>query len=415
LTQRELVTLRGLEVARAVLLAAFVVGLAVSISLSQIALTGLLIWVLLARWQGMLGPLRWPLWPPIAAFTAWSVVAALASTRPLESLVESKHLLTLGTVLIIANVLPDAATARKVASWLLLAVALAAAASLVQVAACPDQEVRPHATTLVGKFMRKCWRARGFYSIYMTLAGVLAMTVTAALPPLSRVGAHTRWLLPAWIVSLTALALTYVRGAWLGLGAGVLVVVAGLGRRGLAAAGVMLALAVALAAGLPEVRARVASIVDPANDTARDRMAMLEVGLRLTGRHPIVGIGPGQLKHIYAQEAPPEAMRRATSHVHNTPLQIALERGLPGLAMWLWIFVAFFRRAGTILVRLPAEPPGDRALVLGSLAALATFMVAGLFEFNFGDTEVLLVATTLMALPFVVAAGRVSADPCQPA
>src|SRR5207245_11010583 len=138
---------------------------AASLPLAQSALTCLLSSVLLARRQGMPGPLRWPLGPPIAAFTAWSVVAALASTRPLESLVESKHLLTLGTVLIIANVLPDAATARKVASWLLLAVAVAAAASLVQVAGCPDQEVRPHATTLAGKFMRKCWRARGFYSI----------------------------------------------------------------------------------------------------------------------------------------------------------------------------------------------------------------------------------------------------------
>lgn len=31
------------------------------------------------------------------------------------------------------------------------------------------------------------------------------------------------------------------------------------------------------------------------------------------------------------------------------------------------------------------------------------FLVAGLFEYNFGDTEVVLVAVALMALPFVVA------------
>src|SRR5207302_8947477 len=67
------VTLRRFELARAVLLAAFVVGLAASISLAQLALTGLLLWVLLARWQGMLGALRWPLWPPIAAFAAWTL------------------------------------------------------------------------------------------------------------------------------------------------------------------------------------------------------------------------------------------------------------------------------------------------------------------------------------------------------
>jgi len=40
--------------------------------------------------------------------------------------------------------------------------------------------------------------------------------------------------------------------------------------------------------------------------------------------------------------------------------------------------------------------------VLGSIAAIAAFLVAGLFEYNFGDTEVLLVALALMALPFVV-------------
>src|SRR5207237_2943962 len=35
-------------------------------------------------------------------------------------------------------------------------------------------------------------------------------------------------------------------------------------------------------------------------------------------------------------------------------------------------------------------------------AAIAAFLVAGLFEYNFGDTEVLLVAVALMALPFGV-------------
>jgi hypothetical protein len=43
--------------------------------------------------------------------------------------------------------------------------------------------------------------------------------------------------------------------------------------------------------------------------------------------------------------------------------------------------------------------------VLGSLAALVAFLVGGLFEYNFGDTEVLLVALVLMALPFALRAG----------
>jgi len=43
--------------------------------------------------------------------------------------------------------------------------------------------------------------------------------------------------------------------------------------------------------------------------------------------------------------------------------------------------------------------------VLGSLAAVVAFLVAGLFEYSFGDTEVLLVAMALMALPFALRAG----------
>ena len=55
-----------------------------------------------------------------------------------------------------------------------------------------------------------------------------------------------------------------------------------------------------------------------------------------------------------------------------------------------------------MLRRVPPENEEARALVLGSMAAIVAFLVAGLFEYNFGDTEVLLVALALMALPFVV-------------
>ena len=146
-------------------------------------------------------------------------------------------------------------------------------------------------------------------------------------------------------------------------------------------------------------------MLDPADLTARERVVMLHVGLRLVREHPVAGIGPGQVKHVYPTYAPPEALRRHTGHLHDTPLQIAVERGLVGLALWLWIFVAFFVRAVGVLRRVPAQAAADRALVVGALAAVAAFLVAGLFEYNFGDTEVLLAMLSVMALPFVVERG----------
>jgi O-antigen ligase len=133
---------------------------------------------------------------------------------------------------------------------------------------------------------------------------------------------------------------------------------------------------------------------------------MLSAGLALVAEHPLAGIGPGQVRRLYPEYAPPHAVRRHTSHLHNTPLQIAVERGLVGLALWLWIFAAFFVRSVGIWRRLPADAAQDRALVAGCVAAIVALLVGGLFEYNFGDTEVLLVAMSLMALPFVLERDR---------
>src|SRR5881628_2948684 len=83
--------------------------------------------------------------------------------------------------------------------------------------------------------------------------------------------------------------------------------------------------------------------------------------------------------------------------------QAALSRvGAAGLAAWIAIWAAFFAASARTLSRIPPGDEDARALVLGSMAAIAAFLVAGLFEYNFDDTEVLLVALAVMALPFVV-------------
>jgi O-antigen ligase len=133
---------------------------------------------------------------------------------------------------------------------------------------------------------------------------------------------------------------------------------------------------------------------------------MLRAGLAMAYDHPLTGVGPGQVKHLYPRYAPPEAVRRYTSHLHDAPLQILVERGVPGLAAWLAIFAAFVARVLGARPRAPEERPEDRALALGCLAAVVAFVVAGLFEYNFGDTEVLLVAVSLMAVPFVIERDR---------
>ena len=60
---------------------------------------------------------------------------------------------------------------------------------------------------------------------------------------------------------------------------------------------------------------------------------------------------------------------------------------------------------------MPRDRGEERALVAGSLAAVTGFLVMGLFEYNFGDAEVIDLLLVVMALPFVVA--RDAASPAR--
>jgi O-antigen ligase len=380
-----------MERARTWTLIALTLGLALSITLAELAY-GVLAVLVLASGRAR----RPPLLVPIVAFMAWTAVSALASPRPLESLVQGRGVLWLVAVWVVAAALDDAREAHRFATGLFIAVSAVAVLAIVQVAACPA--IPPDVPGLA-RFFRKCSRARGFFSIYMTLAGVLTIVLVGALPRLATAGRQLAWAGPAWAAGLVALSLTYVRGAWIGFVLGAAGALVFLRRDRLVLAAVVAVVVVALA--VPGVSHRLGQITLE-NETTRDRLAMLSGGLRMIRDHPLLGVGPGQVKHAYrATYAPPEALRRSTSHLHNSPLQITAERGVIGLGLWLWIFAAWFRCAIRAWRALPAA--ADRALALGALLAVAAFLAAGLFEYNFGDTEVLFAACAVMALPFVLA------------
>ncbi|MGH8056292.1 MAG: hypothetical protein ACREOH_03525, partial [Candidatus Entotheonellia bacterium] len=88
-----------------------------------------------------------------------------------------------------------------------------------------------------------------------------------------------------------------------------------------------------------------------------------------------------------------------------------VERGLIGLAFWLWFWVAYVRQVWGIYTRLSPQDGRMKALVVGSFASVVGFHIAGLFEYTFGDSEVLMLIYFLMALPFLRHAHSVSNPP----
>jgi len=89
-------------------------------------------------------------------------------------------------------------------------------------------------------------------------------------------------------------------------------------------------------------------------------------------------------------------VNKINPHLHNDFLQVAAERGLPALAVWLWFITAVVRDNWQ---RFRASPRFERYLSAGGLAATAALLTAGLFEYNFGDSEVLMLFLILITVP----------------
>jgi len=410
--------------ARDGVLMGFFVALACSISLSQGLLALLCVLVLAtpsivgrpvradtraaaipvaSPWSDLASLRRHPLTPPFLTFAGLTLLSAAFSGNPGWSFWIARDLLRIATFYLVLLATRDSRHAVRLWQAFLAALSLMAAYGLGQAYLCGT---RPAWVTAVwlSEICTHAQRVRGPFSIYMTFGGVLFLGVLFFLAYLANVPwRRAWWMLPGAGVTVAALAFTYSRNAWLGLAAGTLGLVL-TAQRTLRIVAVLVAVLALGAVALPgPVAERARSVVNLEDRTLRDRVAMWRAGLSMIAEHPLLGVGPGEVRTWYQHYRRPEAIRPSTGHLHNSPIQIAAERGLPALFAWAWLWVVFFREGWWILGRVGREPPIRRALGCASLAGVAGFLVAGLFEHNFGDAEVVMVVFALMAQPWVVA------------
>jgi O-antigen ligase len=130
------------------------------------------------------------------------------------------------------------------------------------------------------------------------------------------------------------------------------------------------------------------SAFDPAHATNVERTHMWKAGWRMFLDHPLTGVGLQDLKPLYEQYRDPDASE-AAGHLHSVPVQLAATMGVVGLAAFTWLFVGLFRCAGSGLGATMRRGGVAAGVRLGMLGALCGFLVAGLFEWNAGDEELL--------------------------
>jgi O-antigen ligase len=239
-------------------------------------------------------------------------------------------------------------------------------------------------------------RIRGSLSHYMTLSGLTLLAGCILLAFLFEGRGRERWLSAAAVIPFSAMVFTLTRGAYVGAVAAVTAYLVLRRPRGLLLVAPAL---VAVFLLLPsDVRHRAASIADPTDRTNRDRIAMARAGGRMIADRPLFGVGPELVKPYYTLYRDLDAPRWRVPHLHNNVIQIAAASGVFAAVAYLGLLALFFARVASLL-RTTLSP--DRGVIAtAAFLSVAAVSVAGLFEYNFGDKEVLMATLPLLALPF---------------
>ena len=384
-------------------LLAFVAALQISIFASEVLLTvTAVLWLALVvtgRERVQFPRMFWLL----LAYAGWTLVAAAFSVDSRESFIDCKQLLLFSIVPIAYRLLPGR-RALTVVDIIITVGAISACYGIIQFG--------------ILKFDSLAHRPQGALGMYMTYSGQLMLVAcTAAARILFRKNDRI-WaalVMPALIVALAA---TLSRNAWVGACAGIGLLLLLRDFRLVALLPVVAAVFIAFAPSaltdrlyatfmLKDVRHSSAT-TEASVESNRDRLAMVRSGLRMIKDHPLTGVGPDMIIKVYPSYRDPDAVKQLNPHLHNVPLQIAAERGLPALVIWLWFVVTllrdFMQRRKTTVVP---------SLTTAALASVVAMLAAGMFEYNFGDSEFLMLFLVLVTLPYTadgLVAARLAAD-----
>jgi O-antigen ligase len=323
---------------------------------------------------------------PLTLYAAVTLVSAALSIDPRESFKDCKQLWLFFMVPVVARF----ARGERARLTINVIIALGAAGALIGIIqyAMFGYDSDSH-------------RPTGLLSHYMTYSGLLMLVACAAA---SRLLFYPKeWIWPGIAVPalLVALVFTRTRNAWIGSLTAITILLGARRRRLLFVVPALLVIFVVFSPA--SIKERAFSIIDPSDSSNRDRLQMLTMGVHMVRDHPFFGVGPEMVSRVYGDYLVPNPVHRSNPHLHNVPMQIAAERGLIALAVWL----SFVAVAGRDLFRQLRRGPA-RAVAGAGAGALVAMLVAGLFEYNFGDSEFLILFLGLITLPF--AAGLTPAD-----
>jgi putative inorganic carbon (hco3(-)) transporter len=369
----------------------------VSIAASQVLL-GIGILLLLVFRQKLAFP---RIWTPLVCLFLWTALADVLSPDPWLGRAQIKKFFVFLLIPLIYMVFREqfAKIYYLVVAWAVGAVASALTA-IVQFWRHGHESY----ISYVGQ------RITGFESHWMTFGGLQLLVMLMLL-------AHwffARKRMPLWVYSSVAILgvailLGGTRSIWIAALPAVLYLVWMWQPKMILAVPVLAAIGFLVAPS--NVRVRLLSLAKPQEniDSNRFRAVTRATGMEMIKAHPWFGLGPEEIKRNFDSYVPASVAKPLPvgfyGHLHNIYLQYAAERGIPGLLCVLWLVGLAAYDAIRGLMRLDkGERSQERFLLQGLIAVTIGILIEGLAEYNLGDSEVLMMYLSIVALSYAALA-----------
>jgi len=252
------------------------------------------------------------------------------------------------------------------------------------------------------------WRATGFYNHWVTYSEVLQLIASLALGlflALKQKRSRTAVLLILAVIGLVfALGMTVTRASWIGFAVSIVaMLLLSVSRRTILVVGAC-AIPLVLASAVLLQQKRSIGFFDKKDQSTSWREMVWREGFHLlvsNPRHVVVGVGMDSIKGHWREWGLFDNGRQPIGHMHSNLLQIALERGLPALIVWL-ILIGVYVRMLWRITRREGIDDFARGVALGALGGVLGFFASGLVHYNWGDSEVVTVFYLIMGLCLIV-------------
>jgi len=353
---------------------------------------GLLFW--LAR-MSILGNFRvekTPINIPVATFLVASAIGVVTAVDFRYSLKSYTTLSWLFIFFLTVNNIKDERQFKRLFNFLILMATIAGAYGVFQHLARID---------FLGnvKYVHKTFgRSPGFFNSPQTFGNyiLLVLPIVIGLSYYSN-RKKERWLFSfSSLIILTAMIFSYVRGVWLGLIGGLILMSVLKSKKllYLVVAGIIVC-SISLVAFPSSIFTRRVVGTFKSERPVGDRTYLWQGGLKIVRDYPVTGVGWEGFRKVYPRYKPSEAGKTGCN-AHNNFLDVAVNSGLFGLGIFLWLMAVIYKVALQIFKGV--EDGYFKGIAWGFLGSFTAFLIAGLSQYNFGDSEVVMLFYFLLGM-----------------